>query len=51
MPDGPSESPDTGPIIFTENIQKLFPIKKGVFGKTVAYVHAVDGVTLSIRKG
>ena len=51
MPDGPSESPDTGPLIFTENLQKLFPIKKGVFGKTVAHVHAVDGVTLSIRKG
>jgi oligopeptide/dipeptide ABC transporter ATP-binding protein len=51
MPDGPSESPDSGPLIFTENLQKLFPIKKGVFGKTVAHVHAVDGVTLSIRKG
>ena len=50
-PDAPSESPDTGPLIFTENLQKLFPIKKGVFGKTVAHVHAVDGVTLSIRKG
>jgi len=51
MPDGPSESPDTGHLIFTENLQKLFPIKKGVLGKTVAHVHAVDGVTLSIRKG
>lgn len=51
MPDVPSESPDTGPLIFTENLQKLFPIKKGVLGKTVAHVHAVDGVTLSIRKG
>jgi oligopeptide/dipeptide ABC transporter ATP-binding protein len=51
MPDVPSDSPDTGPLIFTENLQKLFPIKKGVFGKTVAHVHAVDGVTLSIRKG
>ena len=51
MPDAPSDIPDTGPLIFTENLQKLFPIKKGVFGKTVAHVHAVDGVTLSIRKG
>jgi oligopeptide/dipeptide ABC transporter ATP-binding protein len=51
MPDVPSESPDTGNLIFTENLQKLFPIKKGIFGKTVAHVHAVDGVTLSIRKG
>jgi len=51
MPDASSESPDTGPLIFTENLQKLFPIKKGVFGKTAAHVHAVDGVTLSIRRG
>ena len=51
MPDGLSDGPDTGPLIFTENLRKLFPIKKGVFGKTVAHVHAVDGVTLSIRKG
>ncbi len=51
MPDPRSESPGAGPLIFTENLQKLFPIKKGVFGKTVAHVHAVDGVTLSIQKG
>lgn len=51
MPDGPRDGPDTGPLIFTENLRKLFPIKKGVLGKTVAHVHAVDGVTLSIRKG
>jgi oligopeptide transport system ATP-binding protein len=51
LPSGFSESRDPGPIIFTENLQKLFPVKKGVFGKTVAHVHAVDGVTLSIRKG
>jgi len=51
MPDGSSESSDTGPLIFTENLQKLFPVKKGVFSRTVAHVHAVDGVTLSIRKG
>jgi oligopeptide/dipeptide ABC transporter ATP-binding protein len=51
MPDAPSDSPNTGPLIFTENLQKLFPIKKGVFGRTVAHVHAVDGVTLSIQKG
>ena len=51
MPDSPLDGHDTGPLIFTENLRKLFPIKKGVFGRTVAHVHAVDGVTLSIRKG
>lgn len=32
------------------NLRKLFPIKKGVVGKVVDYVHAVDGVSLSIRR-
>ena len=31
------------------NLEKLFPVKKGVIGKTVGHVHAVDGVSLSIR--
>jgi len=51
MPDRLLTAEDAGPIIFTENLKKLFPIKKGVFAKTVAHVHAVDGVSLSIRKG
>jgi oligopeptide transport system ATP-binding protein len=39
------------PLIQTVNLEKLFPVKKGVFARTVAHVHAVDGVSLSIRKG
>ena len=50
MPDSSSKGEAT-PIIYTENLKKLFPVKKGVFGKTVAHVHAVDGLTLSILKG
>jgi len=33
------------------NLQKLFPVKKGVFGRVVGHVHAVDGVSLSIMRG
>jgi oligopeptide transport system ATP-binding protein len=39
------------PLIETVEIEKLFPIKKGVLGKTVDHVHAVDGVSLSIKRG
>jgi oligopeptide/dipeptide ABC transporter ATP-binding protein len=39
------------PLITTKNLQKLFPVKKGVFGRTVAHVHAVDGVSITIMKG
>jgi oligopeptide transport system ATP-binding protein len=38
-------------LIETVGLEKLFPIKKGVLGKTVDHVHAVDGVSLSIKKG
>lgn len=38
-------------IIFkAEGIKKLFPIK-GTFGKTIKNVHAVNGVTFSLKKG
>jgi oligopeptide/dipeptide ABC transporter ATP-binding protein len=39
------------PMVVVENLHTYFPIKTGVFKKTVAYVRAVDGVSLTIRKG
>ncbi len=50
MQTAPEYPPDDS-IIRTVDLQKLFPVKKGVFGKTVGHVHAVDGVSLSIKKG
>jgi len=38
-------------LVTTVNLEKLFPVRKGVMGKTVAHVHAVDGISLSIKKG
>jgi len=38
-------------ILRTVGLQKLFPVKKGVFGTVVGHVHAVDGVDLSIFRG
>ncbi|NPV44166.1 MAG: ABC transporter ATP-binding protein [Firmicutes bacterium] len=40
-----------GILISAENLKKWFPIKAGVFQRTVGYVKAVDGVSLSIKKG
>lgn len=42
---------ESGALVTVVNLQKLFPVKKGVVGKTVAHVHAVDGVSLSIKRG
>ena len=40
----------TEPLLQVENLRKLFPIRRGVFGKTVGHVHAVDSVSLSLGK-
>ena len=39
------------PLLEVRQIQKFFPIKTGIFSKVTGHVHAVDGVSFSIRKG
>ncbi len=39
------------PLVEIVRLEKLFPVKKGVFSKVVANVHAMDGIDLSIMKG
>ena len=39
------------PLLEVSKIAKYFPIKGGVFSRTVAHVKAVDGVDLSIQEG
>ncbi|MHB8567795.1 MAG: ABC transporter ATP-binding protein [Nitrososphaerales archaeon] len=38
-------------MVEVRNVYKWFPIKGGLLGKTVANVKAVDGVSLTVRKG
>lgn len=38
-------------ILEVQNLKKYFPIKAGVFQRTVGHVKAVDGLSLSIKKG
>jgi len=38
-------------LLEVEHLKKYFPICKGLLGKTVGYVHAVDGVSFNIRPG
>ncbi len=42
---------DTNRLLEVEDLKVYFPIKKGFFRRTVGYVKAVDGVTLSIPRG
>ncbi|MFW5992280.1 MAG: ABC transporter ATP-binding protein [Halanaerobiaceae bacterium] len=38
-------------LIEINNLKKYFPVKAGVFRKTVAYVKAVDDISFAINKG
>ncbi len=42
---------DTNTLLQLTDLKVHFPIKKGIFQRTVGYVKAVDGVTLTIKKG
>lgn len=39
------------PLLTAEDLKVHFPIKKGLFGRTVGYVYAVDGVSFTLDKG
>lgn len=39
------------PLLDVIDLKKYFPIKKGVFSKTVGHVFAVDGVSFALDKG
>jgi oligopeptide/dipeptide ABC transporter ATP-binding protein len=39
------------PLLQVENLKKYFPIRRGVFQRTVGHVRAVDGVSFSVQKG
>jgi len=38
-------------LLEVKNLKKYFPIKGGFFSKTIASVHAVDGVSFFLKKG
>jgi oligopeptide transport system ATP-binding protein len=40
-----------GPLLEVKNLKKYFPIKGGIFSKSIGYVYAVDGVSFYLNKG
>jgi microcin C transport system ATP-binding protein len=50
-PDPAPPRPDAPEIVRTDNLKVWFPIKRGVMRKVVGYIKAVDGVSVSLRKG
>ena len=41
----------TRPILEVKNLKKYFPVRGGIFSKTVGYVYAVDGVSFFLNEG
>jgi oligopeptide/dipeptide ABC transporter ATP-binding protein len=39
------------PLLEIKDLKTWFPIKRGVFARTVGHIHAVDGVSLTIESG
>src|SRR4030067_3401467 len=39
------------PILEVKNLKKYFPVKGGIFSKTIGYVYAVDGVSFFLNEG
>jgi oligopeptide transport system ATP-binding protein len=44
-------SPDEKPLLDVRRLVKHFPITRGLFGREVAKVHAVDGISFTVAKG
>ncbi len=41
----------TGPLMEVRGLQKLFPIRRGLFKRTTGHVRAVDGIDFGIEEG
>jgi microcin C transport system ATP-binding protein len=52
-PKGKPERPlESAPVVMeADDVKVWFPIKRGVFGRTVDHIKAVDGISLRIREG
>jgi len=47
----PEPLPNGDPLLEIERLKKYFPVRKGLFQRTVGHVQAVDDVSLSIERG
>ncbi|MDG4554718.1 MAG: ABC transporter ATP-binding protein [Candidatus Competibacter sp.] len=47
----PPESDDAPEVMAGDGVKVWFPLKRGLFGRAVDYVKAVDGVSVQVREG
>ena len=46
-----SEHAVRGPLLEVENLQVHFPLKSGLFGRSVQWLKAVDGISFTVHRG
>ena len=49
--DPPARNTDAPIVVSGESVKVWFPIKRGVFRRTIGHIKAVDGIDLTIREG
>jgi microcin C transport system ATP-binding protein len=49
--DPPASDPTAPVVVETRDLKVWFPIRRGIFRRTVDHVRAVDGVSLTLRSG
>ncbi|MDQ2803359.1 MAG: ATP-binding cassette domain-containing protein, partial [Pseudomonadota bacterium] len=42
---------DVAPVLTVQDLVTRFDVRRGLFGRTIGFVHAVEGVSLEIREG
>jgi microcin C transport system ATP-binding protein len=50
-PDPAPPRPDAPVVMSADDLKVWFPVKRGLLRKTVGHIKAVDGVSLTVRKG
>jgi microcin C transport system ATP-binding protein len=50
-PDPAPPKPDAPVVLSTDDLKVWFPIKRGVMRKVVGHIKAVDGISVTVRKG
>ena len=50
-PDPAPPRPESPVVMSADNLKVWFPVKRGLLRRTVDHIKAVDGVSLSVRKG
>jgi microcin C transport system ATP-binding protein len=47
----PTANPSTETIVTTRDLKIWFPVRRGLFRKTIGHIKAVDGIDLTLRAG